>query len=216
VIEDRTFVQSPVLAVVEHHIRPVRRSRTCGLWPTGKAVGPYPSEMRSFFVVLAAMVLAAACSACGSAGGASNSIIDQARVVAMNTSAPGPDVPETLSAATAAAQANVDRFSSGDFAGVWELMSQEVRNGITREDFVTFYETCKKTGPRFRVTGVSLDAAAGEAVVRVEAGGVGVPRIMRFENGAWVMQPTQGFAAHLGEPVAQIIAEEKAAGLCSS
>jgi hypothetical protein len=53
-------------------------------------------------------------------------------------------VPATLSAATAAAQANVDHFSSGDFAGVWERMSREVRDGITQEDFVTFYQTCKK------------------------------------------------------------------------
>jgi hypothetical protein len=93
-------------------------------------------------------------------------------------------------------------------------MSREVRDGITQEDFVTFYETCKKAGPKFRVSGVSLDAVGGEATVRLETGGVGVPRIMLFENGTWVMQPTQGFAAHLGEPVAQIVAEEKAVGLC--
>jgi hypothetical protein len=54
----------------------------------------------------------------------------------------------------------------------------------------------------------------GEATVRLETGGVGVPRIMLFENGTWVMQPTQGFAAHLGDSVAQIVAEEKAVGLC--
>ena len=124
-------------------------------------------------------------------------------------------MPETLSAATAAAQANVDRFSSGDFAGVWELMSREVRDGITQEDFVTFYETCKKAGPKIRVAGVRLDAD-GEAIVRVDVGGTERPRIMLFENGNWVMKATPGFAAHLGEPVEQIIAEEKSAGLCSN
>jgi hypothetical protein len=30
------------------------------------------------------------------------------------------------------------------------------------------------------------------------------------------MKPTDGFAAHLGEPVEQIFGEEKAADLCSS
>jgi hypothetical protein len=39
---------------------------------------------------------------------------------------------------------------------------------------------------------------------------------MLFENGNWVMKPTPGFAAHLGEPVEQIVAEEKSAGLCSN
>jgi hypothetical protein len=71
----------------------------------------------------------------------------------------------------------MDRFSSGDFVDVWERMTREVRDGITQDDFVTFYETCKKTGIRFRVTGVSMDAADGEAVVRVEAGGAAQPSI---------------------------------------
>jgi hypothetical protein len=171
--------------------------------------------MRSFVAVFSAVLLATACSCCGIADGASDSTIGHARSVAASTTASGPDVPETLSAATAAAQANVDHFSSGDFAGVWERMSQEVRDGITQEDFVTFYETCKMAGPKIRVAGVRLDAAHGEAVVRMEVGGTERPRIMLFENGNWVMKPTQGFAAHLGEPVEQIVAEEKSAGLCS-
>ena len=37
---------------------------------------------------------------------------------------------------------------------------------------------------------------------------------MVYEGGVWNMQATNGFAAHLGEPVAQIIAKEQAAGLC--
>jgi hypothetical protein len=124
-------------------------------------------------------------------------------------------VPETLSAATAAAQANVDHFSSGDFAGVWERMSREVRDGITQEDFVTFYQTCKKAGPKIRVAGMRLDAADGEALVRTEVEGTEGSRTMLFENGNWVMKPTDGFAAHFGEPIEQIVAEEKTAGLCA-
>ncbi|MDT5048368.1 MAG: hypothetical protein QOJ20_2417 [Mycobacterium sp.] len=170
--------------------------------------------MRSFVAVLAAVLLAAACSSCGNAGRVSNSIIGTARSVAASTIALAPDVPETLSAATAAAQANVDRFSSGDFAGVWEHMSRGVRDGITQEDFVTFYETCKKTGSKISVAGVRLDAADGEAIVRMKVGGVERSRTMLYENGDWTMKPTDGFAAHLGEPVEQIVAEEKAAGLC--
>jgi len=160
--------------------------------------------MRSFVSALSALLLATVCSACGIADGASN------RTVGRTSS----DVPETLSAAVAAAQANADRFSSGDFAGVWERMSHQVRVGITQDDFVTFYETCKKAGPTIRVAGVSLDAAEGTAVVRMDVGATEQPRIMLFEDGKWVMKPTPGFAAHLGQPVAQIVAEETSAGLC--
>jgi len=134
--------------------------------------------MRSF-VPFPAVLLAAACTSCGIADGASNSIGQASS-----------DVPETLSAAVAAAQANADRFSSGDFAGVWERMSREVRDGITREDFVTFYETCKKTGQKIRVAGVRLDAG-NAALVRMEVGGTDQSRVMLFENGNRVMKPTR-------------------------
>jgi outer membrane murein-binding lipoprotein Lpp len=160
--------------------------------------------MRSFVSALSALLLAIVCSSCGIADGASSSTVGRA----------SSDVPETLSAAVAAAQANADRFSAGDFAGVWERMSRQVRDGITKDDFVTFYETCKKTGPTIRVAGVSLDAVDGTAVVRMDVGTTEQPRIMLFEDGRWVMKPTPGFAAHLGQPVARIIAEETSAGLC--
>jgi outer membrane murein-binding lipoprotein Lpp len=160
--------------------------------------------MGSFVHVVSAVLLAAACSACGVADGASTSTVGRA----------SSDVPETLSAAVAAAQTNADRFAARDFAGVWERMSREVRDGISRDDFVTFYETCKKAGPTIRVAGVSLDATAGSAVVRMDVGSTEQARIMLFEDGTWVMKPTPGFAAHLGQPVAQIVAEETAAGLC--
>ena len=81
---------------------------------------------------------------------------------------------------------------------------------------MTFYETCKTAGPKIRVAGVRLEAAHDEAIVSMEVGGTERPRIMVFENGDWVMKPTAGFAAHLGEPVGQIVAEEKSAGLCSN
>jgi hypothetical protein len=95
-------------------------------------------------------------------------------------------------------------------------MSRQVRDGITKDDFVKFYETCKKTGPTIRVAGVSLDAEDGTAVVRMDVGTTEQPRIMAFEDGIWVMKPTPGFAAHLGQPVARIIAEETSAGLCQN
>ena len=93
-------------------------------------------------------------------------------------------------------------------------MSRQVRDGITQEDFVTFYETCKKVGTKVRVAGVRLGPSDGEAIVTMKLDGTEQPRIMVFEDGDWVMKPTPGFATHLGKPVGQIVAEEKSAGLC--
>jgi hypothetical protein len=173
--------------------------------------------MRSVVGFLALLLVTIACSACVSAHGASGSSV--VRVAATqgsgsDSSSAQTDVPETLAAATAAAQKNIDSFSSGDFAGVWEDMEQGVRDRITQEDFVTFYETCKKPGPPISVAGLRLDSG-DEAIVLMKVHGIERSRTMVYQDGHWNMQATEDFAKHLGEPVQQIIAEETAAGLCT-
>ncbi|WP_284232737.1 hypothetical protein [Mycobacterium antarcticum] len=168
--------------------------------------------MQSFVASLAAALMVVVCSACGPAHGASGSSV--VRPAAADGYAPGSDVPETLAAATAAAQATMDRFAAGDYAGVWEHMDRAVRAGITQEDFVTFYDTCKKAGQRLSVAGLRLQPE-NEAIVLVKVNGIERSRIMVYQDGVWNMQATDDFAAHLGEPVERIIAEEEAAGLCT-
>ena len=162
------------------------------------------NSFRPFVAAVAAVVLVVAVPSCGDS---------RAGSATAKMAASGPDVPETLSAATAAAQADIDRFTSGDFAGVWQNMSRDVRNAISEKDFVTLYDTCKTVGPKISVAGVSF--ADGEATVRMRLPGGDRYRTMRYEDDHWVMAPTPEFAARLGKPVGQIIAEEKAAGLCS-
>jgi hypothetical protein len=170
------------------------------------------SAMRSVVAFLAALLALVACSACGTSHGASGSSV--LRTAAAYPTALEGGAPITLGAATVAAQANIDRFTAGDFAGVWEHMAKDVRSGNSKADFVTFYETCKKPGPRLNVTGVRLDPD-GQAIVRMVTHGVERSRFMVYEDGVWNMQATDDFASRLGEPLQQIISEEKAAGLCT-
>jgi hypothetical protein len=173
--------------------------------------------MRSVVGFLALLLVTIACSACVPAHGASGSSVVRVAADPDSGSSSGPaqtDVPETLAAATAAAQKDIDRFTSGDFAGVWEEMEQNVRDGITKDDFVTFYETCKKPGPPISVTGLRLDVG-DEAIVLMKVNGVERSRTMVYDDGHWYMQATEDFAKHLGEPLEQIIAEETAGGLCT-
>jgi hypothetical protein len=167
--------------------------------------------MKSVLAYLTALLALLACSACGISHGESGTSVVRAPASA---NAQGIDVPQTLAAATAAAQANIDHFTAGQFADVWEHMAQDVRDGITQDDFVTFYETCKKPGPPISVTGLRL-APDDEAIVSMKINGIEQSRIMVYEDGAWNMQATDGFAAHLGKPLSQIIAAETAAGLCA-
>lgn len=157
------------------------------------------------------MLVMIACAACGPAHGASGSSV--VRSAAANPHSSQSDVPETLAAATAAAQGNIDHFTAGDFADVWEHMERAVRQEISKADFVTFYQTCKKPGPRLRVNGVRMDTG-DRAIVLVKVHDIERSRTMVYEDGQWNMQATEDFAEHLGQPVAQIVAEETAAGLC--
>ena len=50
--------------------------------------------------------------------------------------------PQTLEAATAAAQERVNRFRSGDYAGAWLLSSRQMHDAINQTDYVTFEQTC--------------------------------------------------------------------------
>ena len=171
--------------------------------------------MKSFVASLAAVVLAAACSACGNADGATNTNAGQAGSVTANNRRRGTG--RTGDAVGRHRRGAGERrpLLVGRLRRCRERMSRQVRDGITQADFVTFYETCKTTGPRIRVAGMLLDAANGQAIVRAKVGNVERSRTILFEDGKWVMKPTQEFAAHLGEPVQKIIAEESAVGLCA-
>jgi hypothetical protein len=166
--------------------------------------------MSAFIVSLAALGL----SGCGR-----NTLIDGAAtadpvsLAGVHSSLNGSgDVPVTLEAATAAAQADIDRFSSGDFSAVWEHMTKDVRAAMTKNDFVTYYRTCKSVGPKLLVTGTAL--ADDRATVQIAGTHTAGYRVMVYEDGEWNMAPTDAFAEHLGQPVQQLIAEETKTGLC--
>ncbi len=167
--------------------------------------------MKTSVVVLAVALSATSLAACGAGG------VRHGQPYAGTTTVGDvkPVAPETLSEATAAAQADVDHFSAGDFADVWKHMSHAVRDRISQNDFVSFYRTCKSPGSKILVFGSSLDPGSNEAVVRMIVHGADRTRVMVYENGEWAMEPTGDFASHLGEPVEQIVAEEKAAGHCA-
>jgi hypothetical protein len=168
--------------------------------------------MRTVLAACAAAVAAAACAACGTSYGTSHSAAPELAAYPVQTEG-GASV--TLGAATVAAQSVVDHFADGEFADVWEHMATDVRQGVSREDFVTFYETCKKPGARLSASGLRMEPD-GEAIVRVASNGVEGARYMVYEDGSWNMRATKDFASHFGQPVEQIIREEKAAGLCEA
>lgn len=55
-----------------------------------------------------------------------------------------PEEPKTLEAATATAQELANRFTSGDYAGAWEMKSKQLRDNLSEADYVTYNNTCTK------------------------------------------------------------------------
>lgn len=123
--------------------------------------------------------------------------------------------PKNLAAATAAAQEKNDRHASGDFAGEWFLFTNQLRNGITQNDFVEFSETCAKIGPPIKATGVRMEGE-DTAIVRLEIFGIMKARTMAYEDNQWRMVPDEFLTANLGKTGKQLIAANKAEGGCTT
>ncbi|YAL83225.1 hypothetical protein ACMYYO_00010 [Dermacoccaceae bacterium W4C1] len=172
---------------------------------------------------LCALSLAVSLSiaACGSSDETSSSSAETATpATSTSTSAPvvstsTAEVPKTLVEATKAAQEVSDRFSSGDFAGSWMLMSKDLRSKISKADYVTLSETCSNAGLPIKATGVRMEGDS-TAIVRLEVAGYKQARTMVYEDGAWYQQATKEFAAELGKPVNDVIASLKKSGQCDS
>lgn len=126
--------------------------------------------------------------------------------------------PHTLEAATASSQEVANRRTSGDFAGVWLMLTRQQRDAISQADYVTLQQTCSSTGLPSHATGVRLDNPT-TAIVRWNIdvpglNGFAVTKTMLWEDGAWVLAPDPDVVWDYGVPVDEIIAQRRAAGQC--
>ena len=120
-----------------------------------------------------------------------------------------------LESATKVGQEFVDRFTSGDFGGAWDLMSADGQAIVSREDSIKLDAECQGeggSGMPIKVVGVRMDGE-DKALVRLELMGVKSSRTMVYEDG-WRMTPSPAYAAQKGKPWKDILAERVANGEC--
>lgn len=168
--------------------------------------------------VAASVLIAFTLTGCGSVTDSDSAAASSSATSAnAATATTAPAQPKTLEAATAVAQEWVDRRAAGDYAGVWLLFSEQVREGISQEDYVTVSETCTSSLTKLpsTVKGVRLDGP-DKAITRLEAMGLKLPADLVYEGGQWLLLPTPEFAEDLGKPVQQMIDERKAEGYCEA
>ena len=97
------------------------------------------------------------------------------------------------------------------------MMSKRVRDNMSETDFVAFSQICKPTGFPIKVTGVRIEGS-DRVIVRMGFEGIRFgreSRTMVYEDGKWVLAPSDDFAREIGKPVNQMVAMELAAGRCS-
>jgi hypothetical protein len=124
------------------------------------------------------------------------------------------DEPMTTQAAQATAQEWFTRESAGDWAGAWELYTDEGRAAISQADYVRLNTTCPR-GQSVPWKIIALSSRAPDKVIVLAlANAAGASFVMDYEHGQWLIEPTRTNAAEFGEGVDKAIANRRANGLC--
>jgi hypothetical protein len=161
---------------------------------------------------LAALTMIAAALA-GSAAGCS----DDADTPAGNAAAAAAGGPEakTVEGAKIAAQTVFDRFSGGDFAGVWDMHTAKAQQTITKADYVKLNETCSRKGIAIQLTSARLEGT-DKAIVIARKLVATQSYTMAYENNAWKLEPAKEGLALYALGATKAIAAQKKARTCAT
>lgn len=101
----------------------------------------------------------------------------------------GSDGPQGNEAAVEkAAQEQADRFSSGDYAGAYDMWVADAREAVSKDDYLAWADACSTAGAPIDVTDVRLEDDT-EATVRLGVGGLEQSYKMRLEGDEWSWVP---------------------------
>jgi hypothetical protein len=126
----------------------------------------------------------------------------------------GPE-PKTVEGAKVAAQTVFDRFSGGDFAGVWELHTAKAKQTITKADYVKLNETCSRKGVAIQLTSARMEGT-DKAVVIARKLLAAQSYTMVYEGTAWKLEPAKEGMALYAMGATRAIAAQKKAKTCAT
>lgn len=91
-------------------------------------------------------------------------------------------------ALTKAAQEQADRYTSGDFAGAWDMWTDDAKGVMSEADYVTFAKECAGTGMPLDVAEARIEDD-GTGTVRLALGDFASSYSMEYEGDAWSWVP---------------------------
>lgn len=125
----------------------------------------------------------------------------------------GTDEAKDEDAVRDAAQEQADRYTSGDFAGAWDMWVDSAKGVMGQADYVTYAEACAGTGVPIKVDSARIDGD-GEATVRLGIGDFAASYRMEYEDGDWSWVPNDDSLAMYALGADGAIAKARAEGSC--
>jgi hypothetical protein len=121
--------------------------------------------------------------------------------------------PKTEAAATAVVQEWLHRFTSGDFAGAWQLYTDEGKAAVSQADYITLNATCPSVQGT-QITNVSVRVNGDTAAGHAQVGNVVGTYALAYQHGEWLIEPTSSDLAEYKTGIDATIAFRKAEGEC--
>lgn len=118
----------------------------------------------------------------------------------------GGDASEDVEALEEAAQKQADRFAAGDYAGSWEMWTDEAKATVSQDVYVAYSEECAGGGVPLEVADARIDEP-GEATVRIALGDFAQSYSMAYEDGEWRWVPTEATLENLGDATVEDLPE---------
>lgn len=112
-----------------------------------------------------------------------------------------------------AAQEQADRYSSGDFAGAWDMWVDRAKDVMSQDEYVTYSEACSNGGLPLDVDMARIEED-GTATVRIGLGDFKSSYKMEFEDHEWSWVPNDDSLARYELGAEGAIADAKADGSC--
>lgn len=131
------------------------------------------------------------------------------------TACGGGDASEDVEALEEAGQEQADRYSSGDYAGAWDMWTDDAKAAVSEDAYVSYSEACAGAGAPIGVTDARIDEP-GTGIVRIGLGDIDFAYTMEFEGDEWRWVPTDETLERFadGKTAEEAIAEAQQSGDC--
>ncbi|MFI5907144.1 hypothetical protein [Dactylosporangium sp. NPDC051541] len=102
--------------------------------------------------------------------------------------------PQDAQSAQVAAEQVFDNLSEGDWAGAWDLWTDEAKSAIGKDAYIDLVATCTGQQGQYQVTGVTPvnDSTATIKWTHTPAAGTSAApgqSTVKYQNGAWKFEP---------------------------